>query len=259
MRLTIDTAARQLVVEDDGKRRTLDLYGRDAFEMISAVWLKTGWNQKYSYTFTWLGRPIIQHPEDLVRLQEVIFTVSPDVIVETGVAHGGSLVFHASILKALGRAGRVIGVDVDIRPHNRHALETHVLAPMMTLIEGDSVAEETVAAVRRLIGPSDKVLVVLDSNHTKGHVLAELERYHPIVTSGSYIVATDGLMRDLYDVPRGRHEWREDNPAVAAETFAANHPEFVLESPAWRFNESDLQRPVTCWPGAWLRRRTSGS
>jgi cephalosporin hydroxylase len=260
LRITIDTDARRLAIDEgSGNVRTLDLYGRDAFEMISSLWLKTGWNQKYSYTFTWLGRPIIQHPEDLVRLQEVIYHVAPDVIVETGVAHGGSLVFHASLLKAIGRGGRVIGIDVEIRPHNRHALEAHVLAPMITLIEGDSVAVETVAAVRGLIGPSNTVLVVLDSNHTKGHVLAELERYHPLVTPDSYIVATDGIMRDLYDVPRGRLEWREDNPAAAAETFAANHPEFVLESPAWHFNESDLQRPVTCWPSAWLRRTTRGS
>jgi cephalosporin hydroxylase len=255
MRLTIDTAARQLVVEHEGNSRTLDLYGRDAFELISAVWLKTSWNQKYSYTFTWLGRPIIQHPEDLVRLQEVIYTVSPDVIVETGVAHGGSLVFHASILKALGRAGRVIGVDVDIRPHNRRALEDHVLAPMITLVEGDSVDGATVASVRRLINPSDTVLVLLDSNHSKAHVLAELEAYHVFVTPGSYIVATDGLMRELHDVPRGKPEWRQDNPACAVEAFAATHPEFVLESPAWRFNESTLEQAVTCWPNAWLRRQ----
>src|SRR5205814_6264467 len=110
MRITIDTKIRRLTLEDDGEVRTLDLYGREAFELISSLWLKTSWNQKYSYTFTWLGRPIIQHPEDLVRLQEVIYNVAPDVIVETGVAHGGSLVFHASLLKAIGRGGRVIGV-----------------------------------------------------------------------------------------------------------------------------------------------------
>ena len=158
MRITIETKTRRLTLEDDGNVRTLDLYGREAFELISSLWLKTGWNQKYSYTFTWLGRPIIQHPEDLVRLQEVIYNVAPDVIVETGVAHGGSLVFHASLLKAIGRGGRVIGVDVEIRPHNRQALETHVLAPMITLIEGDSIAPETVASVRRLIHPGDTVL-----------------------------------------------------------------------------------------------------
>ena len=255
MRITIDTEARRLTLEGDHEVRTLDLYGREAFEAISSLWLKTSWNQKYSYTFTWLGRPIIQHPEDLVRLQEVIYSVAPDVVVETGVAHGGSLVFYASLLKAMGRSGRVIGVDVEIRPHNRRAVETHVLAPMITLIEGDSVAAETVATVRKLIRPTDTVLVVLDSDHTKTHVLAELNAYHAMVTPGSYIVATDGIMRDLHDVPRGRPEWREDNPAAAAEDFAASQPEFALEAPAWRFNESELERPVTCWPSAWLRRK----
>lgn len=255
MRITVDTSVRQLVVEDDGETRTLDLYGRDAFELISTLWLKTGWNQKYSYTFTWLGRPIIQHPEDVVRLQEVIYTVSPDVIVEAGVAHGGSLVFYASILKAMGRSGRVVGVDVEIRPHNRRALENHVLAPMITLIEGDSVHATTIATVCKLIRPSDTVLVLLDSNHSKDHVLAELEAYHHLVTPGSYIVATDGIMRELHDVPRGKPEWRHDNPAGAAEAFAATHPGFVLEAPAWLFNESTLERAVTCWPNAWLRRQ----
>ena len=200
MRITIDTDARRLTLEGDHEVRSLDL----AFELISSLWLKTGWNQKYPYTFTWVGRPIIQHSEDLRRVQEVIYSVAPDVIVETGVAHGGSLVFHASLLKAMGRAGRVIGVDVEIRPHNRRAVETHVLVPMITLIEGDSVAAETAAAVRRLIRPGDMVLVVLDSGHTKTHVLAELDAYHGMVTPGSDIVATDGIMRDLHDVPRGR-------------------------------------------------------
>src|SRR6266404_5315631 len=135
MRITIETKTRRLTVEDDGNVRTLDLYGREAFELISSLWLKTGWNQKYSYTFTWLGRPIIQHPEDLVRLQEAIYTLKPDVIIETGVARGGSLVFYASLMKAIGKGRRVVGVDVEIRPHNRKAIELHELAPYITLIE----------------------------------------------------------------------------------------------------------------------------
>src|SRR3954463_2217410 len=122
MRMIIDTADN-LLIAADGRR--LDLYGKEAFELISDLWLKTSWNQKYSYTFTWLGRPIIQHPEDLVRLQEVIYTLAPDGIIETGVAHGGSLVLSASIMKASGKGRRVIGVDVEIRPHNRKAIEAH--------------------------------------------------------------------------------------------------------------------------------------
>src|SRR3954451_12502458 len=129
MKITIDTDSKTFVVHDGGGNRTLNLYEREAFEVISDVWLKTSWNQKYSYTFTWMGRPIIQHPEDLVRLQETIYTLKPDVIIETGVAHGGSLIFYASLMKAMGKGRRVVGVDIEIRPHNRAAIEAHELAP----------------------------------------------------------------------------------------------------------------------------------
>ncbi|HEY0833593.1 MAG TPA: CmcI family methyltransferase [Azospirillum sp.] len=253
MRLTVDTDRRTLQLEDADGRRDLDLYGKEAFELISDIWMKTSWNQKYSYTFTWLGRPIIQHPEDMIRTQELIYTLKPDVIIETGVAHGGSLIYSASLLKLIGK-GRVIGVDIEIRPHNRAAIEAHELSPLITLIEGNSVGDDVVQAATADIRPGDTVLIILDSNHTKEHVLAELEAYHRFVSPGSYIVATDGLMRDLWDVPRGQPSWRDDNPAAAAEEFASRHPEFLLEEPAWLFNESDLSKPVTGWPGAWLKR-----
>ncbi len=253
MKFTVDTEARQLFVEDAAGRLRLDLYSKQAFELISRFWLKVGWNQKYPYTFSWLGRPIIQLPEDMIRLQEVIYRVRPDVIVETGVAHGGSLVFSASLCKLLGK-GRVIGVDIEIRPHNRGAIEAHELSPYISLIEGSSVAEDTVARIKSLVKPDESALVILDSNHTKDHVAKELEAYCGLVGVGSYIVATDGSMRDLYDVPRGRAEWVKDNPAVAAQEFANRHPEFVLEQPAWGFNESELTENITHWPCAWLRR-----
>jgi cephalosporin hydroxylase len=255
MRIVIDTEKRELALESVGGKRALDLYGREAFELISDLWLKTSWNQKYSYTFTWMGRPIIQHPEDLVRLQEVIYTLKPDVIIETGVAHGGSLVLSASLMKAMGRGRRVVGVDIEIRSHNRKAIEAHELAPMIKLVEGNSVAPEIVALAAREIRPGDTVLVILDSNHSRAHVAAELEAYHQLVSPGSYIVATDGIMRDVYDVPRGTPEWKEDNPARAAQDFAARHPEFAIETPAWKFNESDLDKNITGWSEAWLKRR----
>jgi cephalosporin hydroxylase len=255
MRFTIDTERKTLTLEGDGSR-ILDLYGKEAFERVSEVWLKTSWNQKYSYTFTWMGRPIIQHPEDLVRLQEVIYAVKPDVIVETGVAHGGSLMLSASLMKAIGKGRLVLGVDVEIRPHNRKAIEAHELFPMIRLIEGNSVGADVVAQVAALIAPADTVLVILDSNHTKQHVAAELDAYHGLVTPGSYIVATDGIMRDVHDAPLGKPHWLDDNPAAAAEEFAAGHPEFVLEAPAWRFNESALDKNITAWPSAWLRRKS---
>jgi cephalosporin hydroxylase len=231
----------------------MDLYSDQAFQLLSALWLKVGWNQKYTYTFSWLGRPVIQLPEDLVRLQEVIYRLKPDVIVETGVAHGGSAVFYASVLKAIGK-GRVIAVDIMIRPENRRAIEAHELSGQISLIEGSSTDMAVVNQVRSLLSVGDTVLVVLDSRHDKAHVLEELNLYGALVTPGSYIIATDGIMRDLRDVPRGRREWAHDNPAEAAAEFASEHPEFSIEPPAWTFNESTLNANVTQWPDAWLRR-----
>jgi cephalosporin hydroxylase len=253
MRLIIDTVERTLIQESDVGRRIIDLYTKEAFELISQQWLKVGWNHKYSYTFTWMGRPIIQLPEDMVRIQEVVYRVSPDVIIETGIAHGGSLVFYASLCKAMGK-GRVIGIDIEIRPHNRQAIESHQLHPLVTLVEGSSTAPEVVSRIRSLVKPREVVMVVLDSAHSKQHVLAELEAYHDLVSPGSYIIAADGIMRDLNDVPRGKSEWTWDNPAAAVAEFAQKHSEFVLEDPAWPFNESELTENVTHWPKGWLRR-----
>ena len=255
MRIEIDTEKNTLSVTDAGAARTLDLYGKEAFELVSQLWLKTSWNQKYSYTFTWMGRPVIQHPEDLVRLQEAIYTLKPDVIIETGVAHGGSLVLSASLMKSMGTGRQVVGVDIEIRPHNRKAIEAHELSPMIKLVEGNSVAPEIVRLAAADIRPGDTVMVILDSNHSREHVAAELEAYHALVTPGSYIVATDGIMREVHDVPRGTPGWITDNPAQAAEDFAARHPEYTIEAPAWRFNESDLDRNITAWPSAWLKKR----
>jgi cephalosporin hydroxylase len=253
--ITIDLASAKLRSERKDGTRTIDLYSREAFEIISEIWLKIGWNEKYVYTFSWFGRPIIQLPEDLIRIQEVIYRIKPDVILETGVAHGGSLIFYASLCKVLGR-GRVIGVDLEIRPHNRAAIEAHELSSYITLLEGSSTDPEIVASVKSRIRPGQSVLVILDSNHTKAHVLAELDAYHGLVSPGSYIVATDGSMRDFHDVPRGRREWISDNPAAAAEAFVGAHPDFCLEQPAWPFSESNLSKNITHWPSAYLRRTT---
>lgn len=253
MKITIDSEKKTLVYEHSERCGQYPLYSRQAFDLIAEQWVKVGWNQRYSYTFSWMGRPIIQLPEDMVRTQEVIFRVQPDVIIETGVAHGGSLVFYASLCKALGK-GRVVGIDIEIRPNNRQAIENHVLAPLITLIEGSSTAPTTVAKAKDLIKSGETVLVLLDSNHTKQHVTDELEAYSKLVTPGSYIVATDGIMKDLHDVPRGQQEWIWDHPTAAAAEFAVRHPEFVVEQPAWPFKDSELTKNITHWPGAWLLR-----
>ena len=256
MKLTLDTDAKTLSVDEAGQTITLDLYSREAFEAISRQWVRVGWNQKYQYSFSWMGRPVIQLPEDMIRMQEAIFAVQPDVIIETGVAHGGSLIFYSSLCKAMEK-GRAIGIDIEIRAHNRAAIEAHPLSDRITLIEGSSTAPEIVAQVKSLVRPGETVLVILDSNHSYVHVHDELEAYAGLVTVGSYIVATDGIMYDLADLPRGTPGWATDNPTFAARDFAAQHPEFVIEQPAWPFNESELQHNITHWPGAWLKRALS--
>jgi cephalosporin hydroxylase len=249
MKIEIDTKAATL--SRDGVVEPL--YSDSAFQLLSSVWNKVGWNQKYPYTFTWHGMPIIQSPEDLVRYQEVVFSLQPDVIIETGIAHGGSAVLSAGILKLIGK-GRVIAVDIEIRPHNRKALDAHPLNNLITLFEGSSVDASIIQSIKNAIKPDDSVMVVLDSNHTYAHVTSELEAYAPLVTIGSYIVATDGSMRDLHDVPRGAPHWKSDNPAQAAIDFASRNSSFVVEQPKWRFNESHLSEVITHWPDAWLKR-----
>lgn len=253
MKYLIDTQEKTLTLENEDGPKILPLYSDEAFYLLSHEWLKLGWNQKYPYTFTWFGRPIIQLPEDLIRLQEVIFQLQPDVILETGIAHGGSLAFSASLCHLMGK-GRVIGVDIEIRPHNREAIEKHPLFPYITLLEGDSTSLKMIQTVHSLIHPEEKVLAIFDSNHSKEHVLKELKGYHSLIKEGSYLIVTDGFMKDLTDTPRGKSEWRDDNPHLAVLEFLQDHPEFILEEPKWLFNESSLSQVVTHWPGAWLKK-----
>jgi len=255
MKLTIDTSTNQLMITENGVERAVPVYSTEGFEIISDLWVKVGWNQKYSYTFSWMGRPVIQLPEDMIRLQEVLWTVQPDVLIETGVAHGGSLIYYASLFQAMNK-GRVVGIDIEIRPHNRTAIEAHPMAHRIALIEGSSTADHVVAEARSHIKPGETTLIILDSNHTYQHVLDELNAYAGMVTVGSYIVATDGLMGEVYDVPRGAPGWITDNPTKAAQDFVAANPNFVVElpAPAWPFNESELKRTPTHWPGAWVKR-----
>ena len=254
MKLTIDNDNNQLIVEDAGEIKSMDLYTREAFDIASLEWVRLGWQMKYPYTFAWMGRPVIQLPEDMLRTQEVIYRLKPDIIVETGIAHGGSLIFYASLCKAMGK-GRIVGIDIEIRQHNRDAIEAHELYEYITMIEGDSSAPEIVAQVDEAVGEAETVLVILDSNHTRDHVAAELRAYQHLVTPGSYIVATDGVMKWVYDGPRGETEWKEDNPSTAAREFIAEYPEFAIEQPEWPFNESDLGTNITHWPDAWIKRK----
>ena len=228
-------------------------FTRAAFEILSGEWLRVGWSLRYYHNFSWFGRPILQLPEDLMRLQEVVWRLRPAVIVETGVFRGGSLLFHAALCEALG-AGKVIGIDREIAAADREALASHALGPRISLVEGDSTDPRTVARVRDLIGSAEPVLVILDSGHAREHVARELECYSPLVSVGSYIIAADGVMHDLADVPGGMPEWKSDNPLAAATEFAGRHPEFMQQDPPWLFHDGELTANVTYWPGGWLKR-----
>lgn len=253
--IKIDLEKGTISVDENGLTRRYELDTAKAFKILSDIWLRAGWDNKYVYSFTWLGRPIIQLPEDLIRIQEVIYAVQPDVIVETGMAHGGSLVFYASLCKAMDR-GRVIGVDIEIRPHNRAAIESHSLSSFIMLIEGSSIDPAIVDRVRSQIRAGEKTMVLLDSCHRKEHVLAELRAYASLVTPDSYIVAMDGIMEQLVGAPRTEPDWSWNNPKQAAIEFVAQNANFVIEEPQFAFNEGNIRERVTYWPSAFIKRVT---
>jgi cephalosporin hydroxylase len=250
--ITIDLDKRIVTVRNGAQEHSYDLGTPEAFGVISKAWLNTGWDNKYVYGFTWMGRPIIQLPEDMIRIQEVIHSVRPDVIIETGVAHGGSLIYYASLCKLLER-GRVIGVDLDIRPHNRIAIEKHPLSPLITLVEGSSIDPPVVAKVKAETASAESVLVLLDSCHSKAHVLAELRAYAPLVNPGSYIVAMDGIMGEVVGGRNAQPDWNWNNPRQAALEFVKEDANFQIEEPAFPFNEGNITQRVTYWPGAFVK------
>ena len=244
---------RLTVSDSDGTTKQYALGSPEAFAILSKLWLRSGFDVKYVYSFTWLGRPIVQLPEDMFRLQELIYNLRPDVIIECGIAHGGGLIFYAGLCKIMNH-GRVIGVDVEIRPHNRKAIEAHPLFPLITLIEGSSISPEVLNRVYGLVKPGEKALVCLDSNHSRDHVLAELEAYSRLVAPGSYIVAMDGIMEDLAGAVRSKPDWSWNNPRHAVLQFTRRHPEFKVEEPEFAFNEGDVTERVTYWPSAFLKK-----
>lgn len=195
------------------------------FRAVTQQWMERSIAHRYSYHFRWMGLPIIQYPQDMIAMQELIWTIKPDVIVECGVARGGSIVFYASLLQMLERGGRVIGIDVEIRPSNREALESHPMAKHFELVEGSSIAAATFAEVTARIRPTDTVMVVLDSNHTHEHVLRELELYSSLVRSGSYLVVFDTVIEFL--PPPAERPWGPGNNAYTAmRAFLARNPRF---------------------------------
>ena len=232
--------------EADKHERVAALAGDAALRGRSREWMATSAHHGYTYNFEWLGVPVIQFPQDLVALQEVIWKTRPDWIVETGVAHGGSLVFTASMLELLGGEGRVGGVDSDIRAHNRERLEAHALFKRIDLIEGDSASDGMAARVRELVG--GRVMVILDSNHAHAHVLRELELYSPLVKAGGYVVVFDTSIEEAPDELFNGKPWgRGDNPMTAVREFLKGNRRFEVDADI----EARLQ--ITVAPGGWLR------
>lgn len=244
----------------------LTAYAQDKpFQQLSRQWLQESMAKKYVYNFDWLGRPIIQYPQDMVGVQQLIWQLRPDLIIETGIAHGGSLVLSASMLALLDMcdaieagttldprrsARKVIGIDIDIRQHNRTAIEAHPMSSRIQMFQGSSVAEEVVQQVYAAAHGYKTVLVMLDSMHTHDHVLSELHAYAPLVTPGSYCVVFDTFVDDMPPRFFADRPWDVgNNPKTAARQWLAEHPEFELDT----VMEQRLQ--VTVAPQGFMRRK----
>ena len=211
-------------------------------------WINAVAPHKYTYNFTWLGRPVIQFPQDLAALQEIIWSTCPDLIIETGIAHGGSLVFHASILHLLGNEGRVLGVDIDIRDHNRAEIETHPLFERIDMIQGSSIEDDIAARVAETASKAGQVMVMLDSNHTHAHVLRELELYAPLVTRDCYLVVCDTLIEDMPDGSFPDRSWgKGDNPRTALNAFLETTDRFEIDT------SMDAKLQISVAPGGYLK------
>ena len=220
-----------------------------AVQALSRTWLREITPHKYAYNFSWMGRPIIQFPQDMIAMQEIIWDVRPELIIETGIAHGGSLIYYASLLEMTGGDGYVLGIDIDIRPHNREAIEAHPMFKRVQMIEGSSVSDEVATSVAEHANGKKSVLVVLDSNHTHEHVLRELNIYAQHVTPDSYIVVFDTLLDDMPDdLVRDRPWGSGNNPKTAVREFLAGTDAFEID----RDIESKLL--ITVAPDGYLRR-----
>jgi cephalosporin hydroxylase len=219
-----------------------------AFRAAGRDWLVRSIQHRYTYNFRWLGIPIIQYPEDIIAMQELIWHVRPRVIVETGVARGGSLVFYASMLRLLDNDGLVIGVEVALMPENRAAIESHPFASQIRIVDGSSVASGTIAEVQQITGERAPILVILDSHHTHDHVLQELRAYAPLVKRGSYLVVFDTVVDDLPSDVLGERPWGPgNNPKTAVHAFLNETDRFEID------RSFDRRLQLSCCPEGFLR------
>jgi len=239
----------KITIEENGNKRSVDIYSDEGYDLLAKLWTKSSCHHRIMYEPIWMGIPIIQFPGDVMMMQELIWKIRPDLIIETGVAHGGTAVFYASMLELLGR-GKVIGIDVEIRQYNRIAIQGHPMSKRIELIEGSSIDKSVIDTVREKYANAEKVLVTLDSNHSYEHVLEELNLYSEFITPGSYIVAMDGAQAFVWDLPNGKPEWKLDNPLRAIEDFIKENPEFEIDDHYNRLK-------ITSNPNAFLRRLTA--
>lgn len=243
---TVNDPTANFVAEVQGNVKALG--NSPDLHRLSNLWVRETAPYKYSYNFTWLGRPIIQFPQDILAMQEIIWGSKPDLIVETGVAHGGSLIFYASILELIGENGQVLGIDVDIREHNRIEIERHSMFKRITMIQGSSVDEAIAQQVCEFAREKKRVLVALDSNHTHAHVLKEMQLYSPLVTKGSYLVIFDTVIEDM---PKGffaDRPWdKGDNPKTAVQEYLRTSDRFEVDK------EIESKLLITVAPGGYLK------
>ena len=201
----------------------------------------------YSYNFSWMGRPVIQYPQDMVAMQEIIWDVKPDLIIETGIAHGGSLIMYASFLKLIGH-GHVLGIDIDIRQHNRVEIEKHPMFNRITLLEGSSTSDDIVQQVRVFAQGYSKIMLVLDSNHAHDHVLEELDLYSPLVRKGSYCIVFDTVIEDMSECSFSDRPWgKGDNPKTAVWKFLKDNDRFEIDK------EIENKLLITVAPDGYLK------
>ncbi len=216
---------------EERKRDIIKMARDEKITELGRLFIRETLKYKYSLSFTWLGRPIIQLPQDIIAVQEIIWEVKPDLIIETGIAHGGSLVFHASMLELIDGDGIVLGIDVDIRKHNRLEIERHPMYKRIRMIEGSSVDQPIVEQVHDFAEGKSRILVILDSNHTHDHVLRELELYSPLVTKGSYLIVLDTVIEDLPEDSFPDRPWgRGNNPRTAVWEFLKTNGRFEIDS-----------------------------
>ena len=221
---------------------------------LSRIWSRETNRHGYTYNFSWLGRPIIQYPQDIVAMQELIWSIQPDLIIETGIAHGGSLIFSGSMLELNAACGgppdaAVLGVDIDIRAHNREAIEAHPLSRRISMIQGSSIAPEIIGQVKAKAAGKRKVLVCLDSNHTHEHVLAELHAYAPLTSVGSYCVVFDTLIEDMPVEMFADRPWGPGlSPKTAVWEYLKTHPEFEIDK------RMDHKLLISVAPDGYLKR-----